>query len=143
MELVYIGVAILLFFWFIDAKSIRIEWKNVGGFLGFMATLTCYRLSMFDMDFSSGAGLPSVPIELLEQPLWTFMLVFWEDVIFSMPIYVIIKRGWPKWITAIIVILLSISFGMGHAYQGLYGIMITSLYPFFISYFFNFTRRSC
>jgi hypothetical protein len=65
----------------------------------------------------------------------TFLLVFLEDIIFGMGIYVakdVLKLNKLVWIP--IAICLSIYFALGHTYQGLLIGLITGFIPFFVMY---------
>ena len=78
---------------------------------------------------------PTLPMEI-ETSKWTLALVFWEDVFFGMPLYFIHKYmndGFAKYVKWTLTIMISLLFGLGHAYQGLFAVALTSLYPYFIS----------
>lgn len=116
----------------------RISWDKVAQFLGFLTLLTIVRISAYDFMLQSGIikQLPQMYPEVLASK-WTLVLVFWEDVFFGIPIYFVQKymtEGWKKYLKWPLTIAISVLFGMGHAYQGMQGIIITSLIPYFICY---------
>lgn len=62
------------------------------------------------------------------------LLVGWEDLVFSLlPIYYGRKYLHPK-ISTIVTVIASILFGLGHAYQGWFPVILLSFAPYFYSY---------
>lgn len=120
-----------------EKKIMRISWDKVAQFCGFMVLLTILRIASYDFMLQNGIikELPGMYPEILANR-WTLVLVFWEDLFFGVPLYFIHKYfkspimrrlKWP------LTILISMIFGMGHAYQGIYGMLVTSTFPYFIS----------
>lgn len=117
---------------------IRIEWNKVSSFLAFLAFVTCIRIAGFEFlaDFAPPGTLPSMNEKLLNVPIWRFVLVFWEDAFFGIPLYYAWKYC-RRWFALLVTIGFSVWFGFGHGYQGNYAIVLTALYPYFISYRFG------
>lgn len=128
-----IGAFILTMFFIFDRKTIRIEWDAISRFLAFMTLATCIRIAMYDLVMRINPGaIPQMHQQLLEMPKILFAMVWWEDAFFVLPIFLAWKYC-SKYIFFLVALGMSMWFGFGHAYQGLYGIMITSIYPVFIS----------
>lgn len=136
--ILFFAISAMIYLRWKDPQLIRIEWNKVASFLAFMAIFTVGRIAMYDfmvdMDprFLWNLHRDNVISQI---PMWSFMLVFWEDVFFGMSIYWIMKKfKEQKWIWVPAVTAISVLFGLAHGYQGPYAIMITTFYPFFISY---------
>ena len=130
------GLAILAYTWFNHRKLVRVEWNSVASFLGFMALATIQRIGLYDFlaDVDPrGFHYPPISPQFLGKPIWRFCLVFWEDAFFGIPIYMAFKRC-RKWLAWVFVISLSMLFGQAHGYQGDLAIIVTAIYPYFISY---------
>ena len=134
----YTGILILLAYQIFDRKTIRVEWRSVASFCAFLTILTAVRISGYSylLETMPGFTLPKVPEVILGMGIHKIILVFWEDAFFVLPIYFAMKRC-RIWVAVPLIIVLSAIFGMGHAYQGYWGIFVTSLYPFCISYRFG------
>lgn len=128
-----IAAAILLGFFIFDRKTIRIEWDAISRFLAFMTLATCLRLAFYDLMVKfAPQAIPQMHQQLIEMPKILFAMVWWEDAFFVLPIFLAFKYC-NKYLAIAVAIFFSMWFGFGHAYQGLYGVMITSIYPVFIS----------
>lgn len=127
----HIGCLILLLFAIFDKNTVRVQWDSLAKFIAFLCVIFVLRISAI----SFAGELPQLPPELM-RPTWPFALVFWEDAFYVLPLLFMDKFKWlRKWyIWYPVAIALSINFGLGHAYQGLQGILITSIYPVLISY---------
>ena len=130
-----LGILFLLLYQFYDRDAIRIEWKGVGAFLGFLALTTVARIATFSFltDIDPSFQVPSVPPEILASGVWSLLLVFWEDAFFVLPIHYAFKKCKP-WVAITVAVAMTISFAMGHEYQGYWGMAVTALYPYVISY---------
>lgn len=128
-----IGFFLLLYATWKHKEIVRVEFDKVGSFLGFLAFLTCWRIAAFSFGESLGIPPPAYPRMLEEHGMWRLFMVWWEDLFYVLPMFWIIKKFKP-WIAGILIVLISMEFGSGHAYQGAMGVIITSLYPYFISY---------
>lgn len=114
-----------------DRKTLRIELDKVAKFLALMAIITAIRLSLMSYSNSFGNEV------LTKIPFWSFGLVFWEDLFYVIPIYYtryLKDHKYLKYCWYLLIIGLSAHFGIGHLYQGLFAVLITALYPYFISY---------
>jgi hypothetical protein len=117
-----------------EKEIIRVSWNKVAEFLTFLTVLSIVRLAMFSfmLDMGLMKELPQVPIEILSSK-WTLALVFWEDMFFGLPLYFIHKYMKNKWLKWTLTFLISALFGLGHMYQGLFAVLLLSLYPYFLS----------
>jgi len=136
MEIFYlIGFIILLYASWKHKDIIRIEWKAVASFLAFLAFLTCFRVAAFSFfDYFNLVDLmPRYPHMLEDRGMWRLFMVWWEDLFYVLPMFWIVKR-FKKWLAFLLIFFLSMDFGAGHMYQGVWGVIVTSFYPYFISY---------
>lgn len=134
MSFVIAAIIINVLIRFTKEKDIvRITWSKVAEFSGFLALLFVARICFFDFALKSGL-INALPVPPPEISLWSLFLVFWEDTFFGMPIYFANKYIKNKWVFGAFVVALSLLFGSGHAYQGIYGVVITSFLPYFICY---------
>ena len=129
-----LAIVLMIFTRWRDKQLMRLDWGSVAKFLAFMTFLTVFRISANSF-LSDMAGLSpaTLPIELIYLPVWHFFLVWWEDAIFALPIYWLLKKC-KKWIAIPLIIALSLYFGYGHLYQGWFAVGLLSIYPYFISY---------
>lgn len=121
------GVSIFLFLVLKRSKLMRVDWSKVGAFVGFMTLLTAIRFGLMTYSAPSSGGS-------LNQ-FSNFMLVFWEDSFFSIPIWFAkdyLKASKKVWIP--LAILLSVTFAYFHLSYGVVWACITLSYPYFISY---------
>jgi len=118
----------------------RVSWDKLAQFVAFLTVVFVMRVLIESFKFDVGLvhGFPRLPPEIGNHK-WTFGLVFWEDFFFAVPIYFIMKHCQRKWLRVLSIVTLSILFGLGHAYQGLSGIVITAFLPYFVSY--NFGKK--
>ena len=128
----YIAIAILILCRIFDKQIIRIQWNSVSSFLAFMSILTVARLCLFDFSVRNGGVMPSMPPEIMQSGMWSFGLVFWEDLFYAVPLYYA-HRWLTPWAAWIFTIIMSVHFGMGHLYQGEFVMYLTMIYPYFIS----------
>ncbi len=121
-----------------DKEIMRISWDRLAQFCGFLAILFVFRIYqfMFLLDMGLMKSMPVVPPEISGH-LWTMGLVFWEDMFFAVPLFYIWKYMNRRWLQISLTVMLSILFGLGHAYQGPLVIVITAFLPYFVSYHFG------
>jgi hypothetical protein len=121
-----------------EKEAVRVSWNKVAEFIAFMVILSILRVAFYDFMLEMGmiSKFPTIPAQIA-MSRWTLALVFWEDAMFGLSLYFIhkyMKAGkimTPlKWILTIAI---SALFASGHSYQGLFGVAVTSLYPYFIS----------
>jgi hypothetical protein len=134
-----ISLLVMLVFNFTKEKeTFRISWDKLAQFCGFLAILTVFRIYqyIFMLDMGLMKRLPMIPAEISGH-MWTLGLVFWEDMFFAVPLYFIWKYMSRKWLQISLTVILSVLFGLGHAYQGWQGVAITMFLPYFVSYHFG------
>lgn len=111
-----------------DKKAMRLDLTSLSKFISIMVGVTLVRWSMMSMvgfDYNS---------PVLQIPMYWFLFVWWEDAVFSLPIYWLKdKFKLSKYIWIPVAIALSTYFAVGHLYQGLAG-GITIIAPYFIGY---------
>lgn len=131
---VLIGSLIMLACLFKNKKLLRVQWNSVASFIAIMALVICIRLACINFLYKNlpGFQIPTVPLELQIMGIWNIALVFWEDAVFGMSIYWLMR--FKKWIAWPLIIAISALFGYEHMYQGIVVAGILSLYPYLISY---------
>lgn len=105
---------------------LRIQPKSLAMFIKRMVLITIYRLIV--MHF-----FPPSPVDpVLSIPVGLTATVFWEDAVFTMPLAIasmILGDGWiSKIIMGLLTVMVMISFGSGHLYQGAFSAAFISLY---------------
>lgn len=129
----YIKVAILimLFVFIFDRKTLRIEWGSLAKFIAFLIMFVIAQIAVGSYIFN---GFPRTN-PIAEIPSWRLAVVFWEDAFYAIPLYYAFKIDKSKyqWMSILFAIFMSLWFGFGHLYQGVFGFIITSFYPYFIS----------
>ena len=139
MILAMISMLVMLGMKFTKEKDLfRIQFDKLAQFCGFLALLFVFRIYqyIFMIDMGLIKQMPMLPPEISAR-LWTMGLVFWEDMFFAVPLYFIWKYMNKKWLKISLTVMLSILFGLGHAYQGWSGVAITAFLPYFVSYHFG------
>lgn len=127
MLMYFLGAAICAIMLKTNKLLMRVELNAIARFLAFMALVTCFRLAMISAFGTSNFTLPS-------NKFWQLAMVWWEDAVFSIPIYLLsTSTKINKVVKISLIVIISMLFGLGHTYQGLFGVAITSLYPYFIS----------
>lgn len=127
MELFWlIGAIVLLFVWIFDGKVLKFDfeyYKHITKILLLGSAVALVVRSLFGV-------FPPAP----NLSFGILLMVWWEDVMFSLlPIYYARKYLNSK-ISTILAIIASLAFAYGHLYQGALWAVITLLYPFYISY---------
>lgn len=133
---IVIAVVVLLWHEFYNRDMIRVEWDVVARFVAFLALVSCARIAYLEHLITEHPIAENVIIykqfsNMMYQS-YHFLMVFWEDTVFGMSCYYLYKYLKKRFAIPLIV-LVSIFFGLGHAYEGLVAIGVASLYPFFIS----------
>jgi hypothetical protein len=133
----YTGFAIIILMFLFDRSKLDIKLDKVSKFLAFMAIVTAFRLALHSFHNTP----PST--EIINIPFYLFALVPWEDAFYVAPLLYIDEmrqEGRVKeWVWKLLVVISSVTFGLGHAYQGLFGVLLTSIYPYFVS--FKYSKR--
>lgn len=131
---VIIGFVIIAFMLIFDRKMIEFKIDKVTKFLTFMVIITAIRVAMSSFKGDLPSGLYN------NIPFWAYAIVPWEDAFYVAPmLYLQDLEQKSKWLWWALVGALSIHFGLGHAYQGIMGVILTSFYPYFIS--FKYSKR--
>ncbi len=124
------GMCLFLTLFFRGSKLVRTDWNKVAAFFGFAVFIEIIRMGLMDSDPSFKIE-PDYPGTGLANMIW----VFWEDMLFVMPIYFVkdyLKLNKNIWMP--VVIISSLIFGSLHVYQGYVAAIVLSIYPFFLSY---------
>lgn len=115
---------------------IKVDFKAIFKFLRWMLFLTAIRVIVFKL------AMPAKMIEELRQmagfiPWQTTLGVFWEDACYGLPLVLMEKMynksSWYKFVRIPLLAMFMMSFGSGHIYQGLTGLLLAFYIPFSIS----------
>lgn len=124
--------------WKSDYKDLlAFDKKAFGKFFLFMAALSVYRYCMIQLAISHGIDLHLDAVKGL--PIGAVFFTPWEDMCHTVPL-VLLRRmlGTSKWtwpIHALAMVMVALSFGCGHLYQGVMSAAFISLYiPFGVSF---------
>jgi len=134
-----LGIIMMVITYFSQHRELlRVQWKEVGQWAGFLALVTFLRFFVFYVsdllgfsEFITGyiSGASIIP--------WQVSLtVFWEDALHAMPVAILARmlgsdKPWKKWVTNAAIGAMMISFGLGHTYQGVIAALALSFYiPF-------------
>lgn len=117
---------------------IRVEFKPILKWIGFLAFLTVYRIAIFKI-FQGNETLNNMTSGATTIPWQATLAVFWEDACHGLPLAILSlalgkDKLWKKIVTWIAILLVMISFGLGHTYQGLWA-------AFFLSFYVPFTFK--
>ena len=132
MDLFYIiGTVIFVLVFIFDRKTLSIKWDKVSTFIGFLITMFLIKAGIDSYRFYT-SGHISLPPEHFFSPTYRLTMVWWEDLVFALPIFYT-KKFFSKKIWIPVAIISSSLFGLGHIYQGIVAVAVTGLYPYFIS----------
>jgi hypothetical protein len=115
-------VAVFIF----DRERLQVDLTAIGKFLKIV--LIGSALS-FVIRYSLGR-IPTLP----PVGFGSLLLVWWEDVLFSLLSIFYAEKFLPKWVFVPVAVSVSIVFGLGHLYQGPLAVLVLSFYPYFMSY---------
>lgn len=138
-----LGVAVLLGTAVAGKKDlIRIEKKPVWDWFVFLFIVLLIRIVMFK--FLGYSGLFGKPTGLMSIPLAASFTVFWEDACHGLPLVILgnligTKSLPARIINALAVTLVSVSFGLGHLYQG--PLVAGLIMCFYISYSIKYGKK--
>ena len=122
----FLGAVICLVIYNTNKDLLKVKLDSVSKFLTFMVFVVAYKLTVISFF--------NTPVSDAPFPFWSLSMVWWEDAVFAIPIYFISQSiRLNKLLKFSLILLISLLFGVGHAYQGIVGILVTSLYPYFIS----------
>jgi hypothetical protein len=116
--------------WKSDHKDLlRFQWKSFLKFFLFMAIVSVYRYAMLRLAIHSGMHLGLEAVTKL--PIGAVFFTPWENLTHSIPL-VLLRRmiGTSKWtwpIHALAMVVVMISFGLGHTYEGIFAACFISL----------------
>lgn len=111
---------------------LRVEWKPVLKWCAFLGFVTIYRIVVFKL-FAGSEYLQNLTSGAMTIPWQATLTVFWEDMCHGLPLAVFsLALGkdslWKKVLTWLAVIVVMVSFGLGHTYQGYFAAAFLSLY---------------
>lgn len=132
-----------LFMLFVTYQSkhrdlLRVEWKPVLKWMGFLGILTAYRAILFHF-FSNNDTLQDMTSGAMMIPWQATLTVFWEDACHTLPLVILARalgndKWWKKGLMWAAIAMVMVSFGLGHVYQGYWA-------AFFLSFYIPFTYK--
>ena len=123
----FLGALVCSIVYVKDKKLLTLKLDSVTKFLTLMSLAVCFRLAI--MSLIGGSPTGDFPF-----PLWMLIMVWWEDAVYAIPVFYISESSKiHRYVKFLLILVISLYFGLGHSYQGLLGIAVTSLYPYFIS----------
>jgi hypothetical protein len=114
---------------------LRIQKESIGKWILCLAAITAYRFIIFSI-FSTNEKLHSMTSAASFIPWQATFTVFWEDASYVLPLVIFSlclgqNKLWKKILTYAMIAMVSVSFGLGHMYQGYAAAAFLSLYvPF-------------
>lgn len=120
---------------------VRVEARPVFNWCVFLIVMTAIRL--FLLNCFGFQGITGPPIGLKMIPWTAALTVFWEDACHGLPLLILSnmigdKKRWAKAVNALALVLVSISFGIGHLYQGPF---VALLLCFYVSSSINYGKK--
>jgi hypothetical protein len=109
-----------------DRLSVKLD-----GVAKFLSSLVL--VSLIKICFWNGRMVETNPYDI---GMSNFLLVFLEDVFYVMVPFYLTNRISNKKINFAIWLSFSLMFGVGHRYQGMFAILVTAIYPYFISNYY-------
>ena len=123
MNLIINVSALICIYLYFTTDHLKVKWDKVAQFFVFMCLILMARNAIAP----SNPSLPDIDPS-------GFVMVWWEDIWFSFPVLLAMNKWGKNKYTITLAVTLSILFALGHMYHGLTGMLITSIYPYFISY---------
>lgn len=120
-----VGPAVFAFALIFDREKLHIKLDGIAKFIALLVLCGTIKIALWDGNY--------VQTNPYGFSLIRFLFVIFEDAYFVMIPYYITNRIENKKINTAIWVVASILFASGHAYQGLAGVVVTSLYPYFLS----------
>lgn len=117
--------AVFIVVFLFDREKLSIKFDGVAKFIAFLILIGAIKICAWD-----GNRIETNPYGM---SMANFLIVFLEDAYFVMVPFYITNRINKKALKAIVWIIYSIMFASGHIYQGLLGVAVVSIYPYFIS----------
>lgn len=129
MPMYLIGIIMILIVYFSGLKDmLRIEKKPLFKFFKILGVLTVFRATTFfllpEQEWLSNNNIYS---------LLSVLFVFWEDMVHTVPLLLLKKiinsdSKIFKWFYRFLILIVTLSFGSGHLYQGWPAAIVLSLY---------------
>lgn len=116
-------------------KLLRVEVKPLMKWILFLAVVTIYRIAVFHF-LKGNDKLHNMTEGAMMIPWQATLTVFWEDACHGLPLAILgLALGndklWKKLLTWLAIFIVTVSFGLGHVYQGWIAATFLSLYiPF-------------
>ena len=122
-------------------RLLRIELKPILKWCLCLILITAIRLFLLNtFDYS---GLFGKPTGLMMIPWVASFTVFWEDACHGLPLVILgsligTERRWARAVNKLAMILVSVSFGLGHLYQGP---LVELILSFYVSYSVKYGKK--
>lgn len=113
---------------FFDRDRLAVKLDAVAKFLSLLVLVSFIKICLWN-----GKPVETNPYGI---DMSNFLFVFLEDVFYAMIPFYLTSRISNKKSKIAIWVLFSIMFGAGHRYQGLFAVLVTATYPYFISNYF-------
>lgn len=120
-----IGLIVMIAVFFFDREKLHIKLDSLAKFIALLVLAGAIKICLWNGQF------------VMENPygfyLFNFLFVIFEDAYFVMIPHYLNKKIQNKYARGAVWVIFSILFASGHAYQGLMGVLVTSVYPYFLS----------
>lgn len=130
------GIFTLISVYFSSHRDlIRVEWKPLLKWIGFLVVITIYRIVVFKL-LAGNPKLHQMTSAANFIPWQSTLMVFWEDACHTLPLVIISRalgqdKWWKKLLLWAMMAAVALSFGLGHVYQGYIAAFLLSFYiPF-------------
>jgi len=127
------GLFMIFAVWHSKYKDLlRIEFKAVLKWLGFIVLLTAYRIAVFKI-FHGNEKIHDMTSGAMMIPWQATLTVFWEDACHGLPLAIMSlglgsDKLWKKILMWAVVAMVAFAFGLGHVYQGYVAAFFLSFY---------------
>lgn len=119
------GILAIAYTFRFNKQLLRIDLKGIGRFLLMLVSITGVRVLLFYLFPDKGSEIISI---LSQIEWWQAILAGFEEAMFTLPMYYIARYTDKKYIKYLLMGALALTFGIGHLYQGIHGVLITSYY---------------
>ena len=109
---------------------LKIDLKGLKKFLLALSGITLMRIAMLNL---FPAEFQNVAANLINISWWQCILAGYEEVMFTLPAVLVIAYTDNKYLKYLLTGLIAGVFALGHAYQGMYGVIVTFYYMFAIA----------
>lgn len=130
MYMYMIGLLILAYTFKFNKQLLKIDLKGIGKFLLALLGVTVTRVILFNIFPDQGMDIVS---NLSQIEWYQAVLAGFEEAMFTLPMYYIARYTDNKYIKFLLMGALAFTFGIGHLYQGIHGVLITAYYMFAIA----------